>query len=245
MLPANRLIAATAVLLVAGFATASAADLDEPLPVASPSMFDLAFGVTTTTNYIGRGISQTNAGGTAQFAPAIQPFLEATYGIAYAGLWASNVNFGAPNFGEWEVDLSAGIRPTFGALSLDLGYVYYLYTDSADTDEIYLLASLAVNDSLTVGGKFYTDPGPWSVYAEGTAALALPAGAMPFTPTLSGAVGYNTLLGGYWTWNAGMSFEKDPFTLDLRYHDTNIGPAYFVASLSVKTSWSALRGVAR
>ncbi len=243
MLSAKK-FALSGLFLLAGAGYAAAADLYEPVapvpPVAEPSLFDIAFGVTATTNYVARGISQTNAGTNDQFAPAIQPFIEATYGMVYAGIWASNVDFGAPNFGEWEVDFSAGIRPVIGPVSFDFGYVYYLYTKGPDADDLYAQATVALNDQFSIGAQVWADPGPWTVYAEGNAAFTIPAGTLPVATTLSGAVGYQTGA-DYWTWNAGVSFAFDPFTLDLRYHDTDFGQAYFVASLTFQTTWNTLR----
>src|SRR3954449_2774491 len=80
------------------------------------SMFDVAFGAAATTDYISRGITQT------EHNPAVQGYFEIDPGILYAGVWASNVKFG--DVGA-EIDLSAGIRPELGKFSFDFGYVQY------------------------------------------------------------------------------------------------------------------------
>ncbi len=72
--------AASAVLSTAALA-ADAADGS----AADEGAWDVAFGVTLTSDYVGRGISQT-AGG-----PAVQPWAEFTVGWFYAGYWGSNV----------------------------------------------------------------------------------------------------------------------------------------------------------
>jgi hypothetical protein len=52
--------------------------------------------------------------------------VDATYGIGYAGVWTSNVDFGTePRPG---IDVYAGVKPTVGDVSLDLGVLYYGYT---------------------------------------------------------------------------------------------------------------------
>ena len=112
--------------------------------------------VALTSNYMFRGISQTNNG------PAIQGGFDYTYvpWSIYAGVWGSNVNSSSATgyyyvvnpAGEqvivgadtpdatyqqlsaagydrasMELDLKVGWAPTFGKLGLDLGYLRYEY----------------------------------------------------------------------------------------------------------------------
>src|ERR1700690_2402403 len=97
--------------------TARAAD-DDPAPA-----FDVAFGGALTSDYISRGATQTD------HQAAFQPWAELDYKLFYAGYWGSNVS--AEGIADWENDLSIGIRPTLGPVSLALGYVRYIY--SGDT----------------------------------------------------------------------------------------------------------------
>jgi len=76
--------------------------------------------IALTTDYVFRGISQSDN------TVAVSGGFDATAGIFYAGTWASSVSF-APM--EW--DLYAGITPTLGAVSTDIGIIAYLYP-SAD-----------------------------------------------------------------------------------------------------------------
>jgi uncharacterized protein (TIGR02001 family) len=78
-------------------------------------MFDIAFGAAVTNDYVYRGISQTDGN------PAIQGYLEFDYGMFYAGVWASNVDFYTP---DTEIDTSIGIRPELDSAAFDLGYVH-------------------------------------------------------------------------------------------------------------------------
>jgi uncharacterized protein (TIGR02001 family) len=218
------------------------------------SMFDVAFGAAGTTDYISRGITQT------EHNPAIQGYVEIDPGILYAGVWASNVKFGES---DAELDLSAGIRPEFGPFSFDFGYVHYVYPGdvSPDYGEIYGQVEYAPNDTLTLGSKVYFAPdysqlGGSAIYGESTAEIALPADF-----SLSGAVGYQSFAGSlglpdYLTWNAGIAWTwKDTFKVDLRYSDTNLSQAAcsnlstangcdprVILSISADTSWSALKG---
>jgi uncharacterized protein (TIGR02001 family) len=237
---------AAALLFAALAGGAQAADTE--------SMFDVAFGAAATTDYISRGITQT------EHDPAIQGYFEIDSGILYAGAWASNVKFGDT---DAEVDLSAGIRPEAGPFSFDFGYVHYVYPGdiAPDYGELYAQVDYAPNDTLTFGGKVYFAPdysqlGGSAVYSEGSVEIALPADF-----AFSAALGYQAFdssvgLPDYLTWNAGLSWTwKDTFKVDLRYSDTDISKGActnfaeangcdprVILSVSVDTSWSALKG---
>ncbi len=74
-------------------------------PADAPSKFDFAYGVSLTTDYVSRGITQTGSD------PAIQGYIEPTYGDFYVNIWSSNVDFGT-GFDGAEIDaLQRGIDP--------------------------------------------------------------------------------------------------------------------------------------
>jgi len=220
-------------LCAVGAAPSLAADTtDFQQPAASP--FDIAFGVGLTTNYISRGSTQSND------EPAIDGYMEATYGIAYAGVWASRVNI-APD--SVEVDVYGGIRPEFGQLSLDLGYARYIYDSSGDCcGEFYAKPSFAVTDAFSVGTEVYWDPELDTNWAAANAEFS----GLPYEITVSGSVGtdFGTLALGSdkVAWDAGVSrsFLDDTVTLDLRYYDSNMDPARVAARLAFDSSFSAL-----
>jgi len=89
--------------------------------------------VALTTEYVFRGISQTKEG------PAIQGGYDLTCGIFYAGVWASNLDWGGTGlFGipgnsvaNIEMDWYLGIKPVTGHITWDLGVIYYSYPNSA------------------------------------------------------------------------------------------------------------------
>ena len=211
---------------------ASAAETDAS-PEAIQSAIDLAFGAAVTSNYISRGITQSDN------KPAFQAYMEATYGIVYAGVWGSTVDFGDDNKAEF--DLSAGIRPEFGKLSLDIGYVRYLY--SADGDccgEAYVKADFAATDSFTVGGEAFQDFAAKTTYLRAKASYAL-----PHDFEVSGGFGaYAQFKQNDWDIGVSKTFA-DIATLDARYfgyHDDVETTHKFGVSLSFDTSLSALRG---
>lgn len=213
-------------------------------PVApAPRACALSANVGLTSEYVFRGISQTAED------PAIQGGFDATCGMFYAGVWASNVDFGS-DIANIEIDLYAGIKPKTGAITWDLGVIYYTYPGSADPIllgnsselnyvELKLGASAEVWKGGTVGATVYYSPeyqletgDVWTV--EGAFSQTLPTIGM-FTPTFSALLGYQTgdslayrtaFSNGddhYFYWNAGVTFAfLEKWSLDLRYWDTNI-----------------------
>jgi uncharacterized protein (TIGR02001 family) len=202
-------------------------------PEKIQSAIDVAFGAAVTSNYIFRGITQSDN------KPAFQAYMEATYGIFYAGAWGSSVDFGDDNTGE--LDLSAGIRPEFGKLSLDLGYVRYLYNADGDCcGEAYAKADFAATDSFTFGGEMFQDFTAKTTYLRAKASYALPQDF-----ELSGGFGTFAQFKQH-DWDVGVSKTfADVATLDLRYYgykDDVETTHKFGVSVSFDTSLSALRG---
>ena len=86
--------------------------------------------VALTTEYVFRGFSQTKEG------PAIQGGYDLTCGIFYAGVWASNLDWGGDvrlgnSLANIEMDWYLGIKPVTGRITWDLGVIYYSYPNSA------------------------------------------------------------------------------------------------------------------
>ena len=92
-------------------------------PADEGRKFTYSFAITGTSDYVFRGISQTDND------PTIQGAINIGYGIFYAGVWASGLDFDAAvgNDAEIEVDWYAGIKPTWGPLTFDFGVIYYTY----------------------------------------------------------------------------------------------------------------------
>ncbi|TKB56560.1 TorF family putative porin [Ferrimonas aestuarii] len=109
------------------------------LLISGTAMAALDANVGLTSNYLFRGLTQTDDG------VALQGGIDYSHdsGI-YVGTWASNVDFGDDT--SYEIDFYGGYAGAAGELSYDLGYVYYAYPDagangeSADIDfgEAYL-----------------------------------------------------------------------------------------------------------
>lgn len=181
----------------------------------------LAFNVGANTDYVFRGVSQTDED------PSVFGGVDASLGIGYAGLWVSNVDFG--NGTDAEFDLYAGIKPTVGPVSFDIGVIYYGYIDQpSGSNEDYfegkVAASVAAGPA-TIGAAFFYSPSFFGKTGDATYYElngALPLGDTKLT--VSGAVGYQQVKGpaDYTSWNLGVGYAlTDHIGLDVRYFDTD------------------------
>ncbi len=116
------------IAIAASSAPAFAADLGAKMvtkaPVAVPSPWDVAIGAGIASDYNFRGISQSSN------QPSVNAYFEGRYNSSanlqwYAGIGGYSIDF--PNRAAAEIDLYAGVRPTFDKLALDLGALYYYY----------------------------------------------------------------------------------------------------------------------
>lgn len=185
------------------------------------------------TDYVFRGVSQNNED------PAWFVGADASYGIIYAGVWAAEVDsfFTAS---DAEVDLYAGITPKLGAVTFDLGVIYYGYVNQSDA----LSGGVAVDywefkagasteiQKVSLGVTYYYSPDYTfetgeAHTVEGTIGYSLPK-VWVFEPTIDGTIGYNDVetVGDYTYWNAGISLAVEKLTLDFRYWDTDEGVGF-------------------
>ncbi len=200
------------------------------------------FSATTTfaTDYVFRGISQTNED------PAIQGSLDYAHPIGfYLGAWGSNVDDSISK-GNIEIDFYGGYRhELFKDFSFDLSVIYYLYPGSGSDPEAnyveghlglsYALSSLPLAPTLGVGynysPNFFGEDGD-AHFVNGKLGLSLPYGF-----GLAGELGYQWVEGDkltghgqgegghdgfdYTYWRAGLSRALLGFNLDLSYYNTN------------------------
>jgi len=211
-----KLLVGAGVLALALSGQALAADLPvkmraAPAPVAPD--FDIAFGGGIASDYIFRGVTQSNHGpsASAYFEPRYKEFY---IGIAGAGIdWPAGGTY-ALNSPSAEVDLYGGWRPTVGKWSFDFGYIYYLYPKSvsagapnfgytSDFGEFYAKATYAFTDAFSVGGAVYYTPnilnyGGHATYYEVNAKYVLPSSmfAKDWGAYISGAYGHWSVEGG-------------------------------------------------
>jgi uncharacterized protein (TIGR02001 family) len=194
----------TAALIAASASTVAIA-ADEP------AKFTYSFNIGATTDYVFRGVSQNKD------KPAIQGGIDLGYGIAYFGLWASNIDFGN-NFNaagavasqqvNAELDIYGGIKPVVGPATFDLGVIYYAYPGANDGGAARLQvekqeyvefkagvsgAFIPAIPKLTMGATVFYSPEYQGKQGEvwtveGTAAYEFPA-IGPVTPTVSALIG--------------------------------------------------------
>lgn len=220
--PMNKFLKLAGVAAVASTALIGAAQAED-------REFSWSMTVGGTSDYIFRGISLTSED------PAAQGSVDMSYGIFYAGAWASNVD--GAGYEPMELDLYTGIKPTLGQFTFDLGLIGYLYPiadDAANYYEFKAGVSTEIVSKLTGGVTFYyvpdqdNSPEIWTV--EGTLAYSLPQVHI-FAPTISGTLGYteadtvgwfSVVEDGYMYWNAGLSLGVEKLTFDFRYWDTDL-----------------------
>jgi uncharacterized protein (TIGR02001 family) len=232
---AKSIAGAMALAFLAGPAAAGGLK-DDPMPEGRMLAWSASFALTN--DYVFRGFTQ-NSG-----KAAVQGTVEATYGMLYANAFASNVDFGNPPDANYELTFAAGVRPTLGPISFDLGVIYYTYPRANDGSgelnffEVKAGASVSPWKDGTVGATVFYSPEytgeigeVWTF--EGTVSQAFMQRG-PFTPTFSAAVGYvsgefNSFDGddNYLYWNAGVTLAfHERFSLDLRYWDTNMSDGF-------------------
>jgi hypothetical protein len=125
---------AAALLAVAG--SAFAADLPVKAVKAPPAPFDpwdIAFGGAVMSDYVFRGITQSN------HQPSVAAYFEPRYNVnkdlqLYVGTSSESISFS--NRAAAEVDIYGGVRPTFGAFALDFGVWGYLYPGGNCADNV-------------------------------------------------------------------------------------------------------------
>ena len=190
--------------------------------------------LTGTSDYVFRGISQT------ENDPTIQGSLGLTYGLFYAGWWASGLDWNPIDpKAQVEMDWYGGIKPTWGKATFDLGVIYYTYPGSLDvpgfgsTSILELKSGISgeILPKLTASVTNYYAPDVNNFdydVVEASLSYALPK-TWVFDPTVSGLYGHQESFGtrvlDYNYWNAGLTLAVDKLAFDFRYWDSDISDA--------------------
>jgi uncharacterized protein (TIGR02001 family) len=192
-----------------------------PPPPPPPNPWDVAFGAGLTSDYIFRGISQSNRN------PSVNAYFEPRYNVSpylqlYAGVAGSSISF--PNRAAAEIDGYAGIRPTFGPLALDFGGIVYWYPGGTCYNgsvgpvfgidclqngylpingnvikkdltfwEVYAKGTYTVNDQVSIGGTAFYSP---SVLNSGANGTYVTGGAKLSAPSAAMPEGWGLYLSG-------------------------------------------------
>ncbi|PWB65809.1 MAG: hypothetical protein C3F17_02990 [Bradyrhizobiaceae bacterium] len=252
----------TAASILALTSGALAADLPvitkAPPPAPVASAWDIAFGGLIASDYNFRGVSQSDRG------PSVGAYFEPRFNITpnvqlYAGIGGYSVKLASDPAAE--IDLYAGIRPTFGPLALDIGFLYYWYPRESqlfidptgtflttspvgatgfwslnDTDfwEIYGKATYTISDYVAVGGALYYAESWLNSGADGTFASANIKFTAPagFLPSDVGAY-VSAEVGHYWLGTA--TAFAPPFDVpDYLTWNAGIGFTYKVLTLDLR-----------
>jgi uncharacterized protein (TIGR02001 family) len=128
-------LAAAVLAMTAGSSFAADMPLKAP-PAPAPAPFDpwdVAFGAGVMSDYIFRGVTQSNHN------PSVTAYFEPRYNVnkdlqLYIGTSTESISFA--NRAAAEVDIYGGIRPTFGAAAFDFGVWGYLYPGGQCADNI-------------------------------------------------------------------------------------------------------------
>jgi uncharacterized protein (TIGR02001 family) len=223
----NKLILST-IAAIALATPALAADLKvvTKAPAPEPNPWDVAFGGGLTSDYIFRGITQSN------HRPSVTAYFEPRYNVnknfqLYAGIAGESIAF--PNRAAAEIDLYAGFRPTFDKLALDFGVWYYWYPGGQCFNgsvapvfgldciangflpvngnvikrdlsfvEVYAKGTFTVNDQLAFGASAYYSPSVLNSGAPGTYVSGNVKVTAPSNTLPNGLGLYFSAEAGYW-----------------------------------------------
>lgn len=194
-----------------GMGAAEAADLSTkmavkaPVAAPAPSPWDFAFGAGVMSDYIFRGVTQSN------HHPSVTAYFEPRYNVnpnlqLYVGTSGESISFA--NHAAAEVDVYGGVRPTFGPAAFDFGVWGYLYPGGqcigagvcppgsavlpngnvmkrdVSFYEGYGKLNYTVNDTFSLGPNVYYTPsflnsGAWGTYASITGRAVAPSNWLP------------------------------------------------------------------
>ncbi len=158
MTKAFGLLLAMGAAAVATGAMADGSLKDAPAAGTDAREFKFSWNAGYGTNYVFRGVSQSADRGSANGG------IDLTYGIAYAGIALSTINFGkdalnGKDVARLETDIYAGIKPVVGPVTFDIGVIAYTYPSAvyglghsfADTPT-YVEGKLGASGGLYKGG---------------------------------------------------------------------------------------------
>ena len=194
----------------------AAAVLATGMLAADESEIGISANVAATSNYVWRGMTQTDD------SPAIQGGFDLDYKGVYVGVWGSNISWTGDTTASLEADVYAGYANEIASFSYDVGYVQYMYPNATDANnfgEAY--AKLGYDfEVVAVGAAYYmgvetdaTDPDDaWEVSASAP---------LPMEFSVDAMYGDYDNAGTYYLVGLNKSFGKFDFTLAYTANDGN------------------------
>lgn len=181
-----------------------------------------------SSNYMFRGISNSNN------RPQVRGDLNWSHDVGlYAGIWASNTNFGGPG-NSMELDPYIGFAGDVGEtpFSYDIGFWSYNYPGSEldlDYQESYLIITYTVDKFSAKPSFWYADNYFGKDFLNGVSSFAYDltlSYEFPLNITLSGVVGRQTFGSSadeldYTYYSLALSRTCGDFSFELSWHDTN------------------------
>jgi uncharacterized protein (TIGR02001 family) len=215
---------------------------------AAPAAAADAWGgsVAITTDYIYRGISQTDE------QPAAQGGVQFQSPAGWnAGVWGSSVEFQNGSGISYELDLHTGyawgLSPDWSA---QLGYVHYAYLNDGDAGYDYDELTAAISFQQRVTASVAWSPNTSRRTSRGLisdqSALAYELSLIqPLHArwALCAGVGYYDLRQlfdtGYWYWSSGVAFTWEGMQVDLLHIDTDSTADYLFRRQGSGARWTA------
>lgn len=207
--------------------------------IAADSPHSIGFNVGVTSDYIFRGISQS------QHDPALSGGVDYSHASGlYAGAWLSTqkwVDTGLKTDSDFELDIYGGYKGAVGDIGYDVGLIRYSYdgdmvagAPTPNTTEVYLGGSwkmLSVKYSHTVS-DYFVGWGGGGTKTRGSNYLELNASHdLGDGWGLLGHIGHqkvkNVSVADYTDWKVGVSKDVGFGAFTLAYSDTDANtPAY-------------------
>lgn len=191
---------------------------------ALPAMAEGVSGnLTFTSDYVFRGVSQSDE------KAALQGGFDYEHETGlHAGVWGSNIDFNNPQDGSLELDIYAGFANEVGAISYDVGGIYYAYPGAENSLnynfwEVYANAGydfdmFSVNAGANYSPEFFGKAGDALYYYAG---VDVP---LPYEVGLSAHIGQQDIdeATDYSDWSVGLSKNWMEFDWGVTYTDTNL-----------------------
>jgi uncharacterized protein (TIGR02001 family) len=192
------------------------------------SDLEMSANVAMTSDYIWRGMTQSGN------APAIQGGFDASFKGLYAGVWASNVDFGKEDKATTEFDFYLGYSNNISNLTYDIGFIQYAYpttTDELNFGEAVLgleydfkVMSISATYYLGVDTNDVENvEDDWEPEDNTEFGISIP---LPLAITIDGTYGQYNKTGDYYSAGLSRTFGKFDFSLaytGMKYDDKTKG----------------------